>query len=242
MPITLQGTAGGFSAEFIGKLPELEAAMATRGLDANDFIISKDEAASAVARPLGPFFYDYTVFVGEEHFTEPNDARFHAYFMDRILAADEAPAPRSHDTAFSRFCKMDGAADLKLSRRHCGARRRRRSSHVFFGFIAVIFMALLMCIAQPAMSFCDIDDFADVISCIAAVLLSPSGIFMTAASALAMPSVEQPAVFDLARAGAAASAIAARAAQTVLEIMSVPRNRSRPVAGHEKRRLPIRVP
>ncbi|MEA2887481.1 MAG: hypothetical protein QOD11_1841 [Bradyrhizobium sp.] len=107
MPITLQGTAGGFSAEFMSKLPELEAAMAARGLDANDFIVSKDDAASANARPLGPFFYDYTVFVGEEHFTvtEPNDARFHAYFMDRILASDEAPAPHRHDTAFSRFTK-----------------------------------------------------------------------------------------------------------------------------------------
>src|SRR4051812_2845421 len=89
-------------------------------------------------------------------------------------------------------------------------------------------MALLMCVAQPGMSFCDIDDFAAVISCIAAVLLSPSGIFMTAASAVAMPSAEQPADFDLASAGAAASAMAARAAKTVLKIMLVPRNRSRP--------------
>jgi hypothetical protein len=107
MPITLQGTAGGFSAEFMRQLPELERAMAARGLDANDFIVSKDNAASANARPLGPFFYDYTVFVGGEHFTvtEPNDARFLAYFMDRILAADEAPAPRRHDTLFSRFAK-----------------------------------------------------------------------------------------------------------------------------------------
>src|SRR4051812_40519819 len=107
MPITLQGTAGGFSAEFMRQLPELERAMAARGLDANDFIVSKDNAASANARPLGPFFYDYTVFVGEEHFTvtEPNDARFLAYFMDRILASDEAAAPRGHDTAFSRFAR-----------------------------------------------------------------------------------------------------------------------------------------
>lgn len=107
MPITLQGTAGGFSAEFMSKLPELERAMAARGLDASDFIVSKDNAASAIARPLGPFFYDYTVFVGDAHFTvtEPNDARFLAYFMDRILAPDEAPAPRRHDTAFSRFAK-----------------------------------------------------------------------------------------------------------------------------------------
>jgi hypothetical protein len=107
MPITLQGTAGGFSAEFIGKLPELEQAMAAHGLDASDFIISKDNSASSNARPLGPFFYDYTVFVGAENFTvtEPNDARFFEYFLDRILAPDEEPAPLKHDTLFRRFAK-----------------------------------------------------------------------------------------------------------------------------------------
>jgi hypothetical protein len=107
VPITLQGTAGGFSAEFIGRLPELEQAMAAHGLDANDFIISKDNSASANARPLGPFFYDYTVFVGDENFTvtEPNDARFFEYFLDRILAPDEEPAPLRHDTLFSRLAR-----------------------------------------------------------------------------------------------------------------------------------------
>jgi hypothetical protein len=97
VPITLQGTAGGFSAEFLRRLPELERAMVAHGLEPGDFIISKDNAASSNARPLGPFFYDYTVFVGDENFTvtEPNDARFLDYFMDRILAPDEEPAPRS---------------------------------------------------------------------------------------------------------------------------------------------------
>jgi hypothetical protein len=105
VPITLQGTAGGFSAEFVRKLPEVERAMAAHGLDPADFIISKDNAASSNARPLGPFFYDYTVFVGTENFTvtEPNDARFLAYFMDRILAPDDAPAPRTHDSLFGRL-------------------------------------------------------------------------------------------------------------------------------------------
>jgi hypothetical protein len=54
------------------------------------------------------------------------------------------------------------------------------------------------------MSFCDIDDFADVISCMAIALFSPSAIFMTAASALANPSSVQFAVFDLANTGDAA--------------------------------------
>jgi hypothetical protein len=105
VPITLQGTAGGFSTEFMGKLPELERAMAAHGLEPGDFIISKDNAASSNARPLGPFFYDYTVFVGDENFTvtEPNDARFLAYFMDRILAPDEEPAPRQGAGLFGRL-------------------------------------------------------------------------------------------------------------------------------------------
>ena len=50
-------------------------------------------------RPLiGPFFYAYTVFVGEESFTvtEPNDIRFLDYFCDRCIAEDDAtPEPTS---------------------------------------------------------------------------------------------------------------------------------------------------
>jgi hypothetical protein len=88
--------------------------------------------------------------------------------------------------------------------------------HIFLPFPAVIFIALRICIEHPAMSFCDIDDFADVISCIAAVLVSPSGIFMTAASALAMPSSVQPAAFDFAAAGAEIIAMATTAAQAIL--------------------------
>jgi hypothetical protein len=105
MPITLQGTAGGFSAEFMRKLPDVEQAMIAHGLNLDDFIISKDNAASSNARPLGPFFYDYTVFVGDENFTvtEPNDAGFLEYFMDRILAPDEEPAPRKRAGLFGRF-------------------------------------------------------------------------------------------------------------------------------------------
>ena len=51
--------------------------------------------------------------------------------------------------------------------------------YIFLGFIIPIFIALFICIEQPAMSFCDIEDFAVVISCIAIVLFSPSGIFIT---------------------------------------------------------------
>src|SRR6266436_7494583 len=45
-------------------------------------------------------------------------------------------------------------------------------------------MALFMCSLHPAMSFCDIEDFAEVISCIPIILFSPSGIFISMASAL----------------------------------------------------------
>ena len=93
MPITLQGTVGGFSAEFMQELPRVEQAMTAHGLDPADFIISKDNAASANARPLGPFFYDYTVFVGDENFTvtEPNDMKFLDYFYRLVKAVDDPP-------------------------------------------------------------------------------------------------------------------------------------------------------
>jgi hypothetical protein len=94
--ITLQSTVGGFSAAFMKRLPQLEAAMVAHGLDPSAFILSKDNAASANARPLGPFFYDYTVFVDGKHFTvtEPNDARFMEYLMARCVAVDDPLTPR----------------------------------------------------------------------------------------------------------------------------------------------------
>jgi hypothetical protein len=95
MAITLQSTAGGFSPEFMRKLPALEQAMIAHGLEPSQFVISKDWATqAAVPYPfLKPFFYDYTVFVGEENFTvtEPNDIRFLGYFYDRCIAEEETP-------------------------------------------------------------------------------------------------------------------------------------------------------
>jgi hypothetical protein len=110
VPITLQGTVGGFSAEFMRRLPEVERAMTAHGLEPADFIISKDNSASSNARPLGPFFYDYTVFVGGENFTvtEPNDSRFLEYFLDRVLAADEPPAQPRRASLFGRFARWMG--------------------------------------------------------------------------------------------------------------------------------------
>jgi hypothetical protein len=92
VPITLQSTVGGFSAEFMRELPLVEQAMIAHGLEPGSFVISKDRATPPTVPIIGPFFYDYTVFVGEESFTvtEPNDIKFLDYFYQRCIAEDEA--------------------------------------------------------------------------------------------------------------------------------------------------------
>ena len=47
MAITLQSTVGGFSAEFMRKLPQVEQAMIAHGLEPAEFVISKDRATPA---------------------------------------------------------------------------------------------------------------------------------------------------------------------------------------------------
>jgi len=91
MPITLQSTVGGFSAEFMRKLPAVEQAMIAVGLEPSEFVISKDYATPASVPFIGPFFYDHSVFFGDEHFTvtEPNDMVFLDYFYKRCIAADD---------------------------------------------------------------------------------------------------------------------------------------------------------
>lgn len=98
MSVTLQSTVGGFSAAFMKRLPQLEAAMIEHGLDPSAFILSKDSAASSATIPVGPFFYDYTVFVDGAHFTvtEPNDTRFMDYLLARCVAATENPLTPGH--------------------------------------------------------------------------------------------------------------------------------------------------
>jgi hypothetical protein len=93
--ITLQSTiAGGFSAEFMRKLPAVEQAMIAHGLEPGNFVISKDRATPPSVPFIGPFFYDYTVFVDGESFTvtEPNDMVFLDYFHQRCIAEDEQEA------------------------------------------------------------------------------------------------------------------------------------------------------
>lgn len=99
MAITLQSSVGGFSPEFMRRVPQLEQAMVSHGLEPSEFVISKDRAAPG-APWIQPFFYSYTVFVGDENFTvvEPNDLRFYDYFYQRCVAEDDgdpdAPPPR----------------------------------------------------------------------------------------------------------------------------------------------------
>jgi len=97
MAITLQSTIGGFSAEFIRKLPALEQAMTANGLDPDEFVISKDRATPATVPLLGPFFYEYTVSFGDDEFTvtEPNDIKFLEYFYERCIAPDDEAEPQA---------------------------------------------------------------------------------------------------------------------------------------------------
>ena len=95
MSIILQSTVGGFSAQFMRKLPLVEQAMRDHGLDPAEFVISKDNASTATVPFVGPFFYNYSVFFGDEKFTvtEPNDMRFLGYFYQRCVAPDDEAAP-----------------------------------------------------------------------------------------------------------------------------------------------------
>ena len=103
MAITLQSTVGGFSDEFMRKLPKLEQIMIANGLDPAEFVFSKDRATPATIPFVGPFFYDYTVFIGDENFTvtEPNDLKFLEYFHGRCVAPDD-PAPGQALEQFTR--------------------------------------------------------------------------------------------------------------------------------------------
>lgn len=93
MSVILQGTVS-FDAAFVAQLPALESAMLAQGLKPSAFVISKDRATPATVPWIGPFFWDYTVFVDDDHFTvtEPNDLRFLQFLLDRI-AADDSVAP-----------------------------------------------------------------------------------------------------------------------------------------------------
>jgi hypothetical protein len=95
--IKLQSSVGAFDQTFMEKLPLVEQAMVAHGLDPSDFVIAKDASLFTNARAFGATFRDYTVFVGDKHFTvtQPSDLRFLEYFHERCIAPDEA-APTPH--------------------------------------------------------------------------------------------------------------------------------------------------
>jgi hypothetical protein len=79
------------------RLPELEQAMVAHGLEPSQFVISKDRATPATVPAIGPLFYDYTVFAGDENFTvtESDDIKFLEHFHRRCIAQDATtPAPQ----------------------------------------------------------------------------------------------------------------------------------------------------
>jgi hypothetical protein len=94
--IKLQSSVGEFDESFMQRLPLVEKAMIAHGLDPSIFIISKDASLFTNARAFGATFRDYTVFVGDQHFTvtQPSDMRFLEYFHERCIAPEEeAPTP-----------------------------------------------------------------------------------------------------------------------------------------------------
>lgn len=109
MPITLQSSVGHFDRSFLQQLPLVEQAMVAQGLDPDAVIIAKDRSLSTNAPPFGSRLWDYTVFVGDDHFTEtkPNDLAFLDSFYRHCLAAgaDEAPEPAAPDTLWSRLMR-----------------------------------------------------------------------------------------------------------------------------------------
>jgi hypothetical protein len=109
MPITLQSTAGAFDESFLRKLPMVEEAMLTHGLDPSRFVIAKDRSLFTNARPFGSVFWDYTVFTDGEHFTvtKPNDITFLNYFYERCMEPDETvPTPQhTHHGLLTRLAQ-----------------------------------------------------------------------------------------------------------------------------------------
>ncbi|UEM14704.1 hypothetical protein J4G43_010910 [Bradyrhizobium barranii subsp. barranii] len=120
MSIILQSTVGGFSAQFMRKLPLVEQAMREHGLDPAEFVISKDYASTATIPLMGPFFYNYSVFFGDEQFRH----RAERHGVPGLLLQTRAGVGRPAGIATAAgidaaAVRMDGAAGLA---RHSGAR------------------------------------------------------------------------------------------------------------------------
>lgn len=82
--------------------------MIARGLDPDDIVIAKDRSLCTNAPPFGSRLWDYTVFVGDDHFTEtkPNDLAFLDSFYRHCLAAGDDTMPAVvHDTLWTRLMR-----------------------------------------------------------------------------------------------------------------------------------------
>jgi hypothetical protein len=103
--IILQSTVGGFSAQFMRKLPLIEKAMREHGLDPSEFVISKDYASTATIPIMGPFFFNYSVYFGEETFTvtDPIDMVVLDDYLTRVHAVDDPPELPQRPGLMRRF-------------------------------------------------------------------------------------------------------------------------------------------
>ena len=81
-------------------------------------MISKDRATPPSVPFIGPFFYDYTVFVDDENFTvtEPNDMTLPGLFLPALRRGGRAGAGGATQAQTERpdrtIFPLDGAADL----------------------------------------------------------------------------------------------------------------------------------
>jgi hypothetical protein len=106
MPISLQGTVA-FEPEFVGNLNMLTRTMIARGLDPDEFVISKDIASAPTLPFIGPLAYDYVVFSGGDDFavTETGDQRFLEQFLGHIGDASDETPPLVQPGMFARLSR-----------------------------------------------------------------------------------------------------------------------------------------
>ncbi|MFC0241885.1 hypothetical protein [Rhodopseudomonas telluris] len=106
MPISLQGTVA-FEPEFVGNLNMLTRTMIARGLDPDEFVISKDIASAPTLPFVGPIAYDYIVVSGEDEFavTETGDQCFLERFLHHIGDTADEAAPLVQPGMFARLSR-----------------------------------------------------------------------------------------------------------------------------------------
>ncbi|MCG6207027.1 hypothetical protein LPW26_20475 [Rhodopseudomonas sp. HC1] len=96
MPISLRGTVA-FEPEFVGNLNMLTRTMIARGLDPDEYVISKDIASAPTLPFVGPMAYDYVVIGAADDeliVTDSCDQRFLEHFLRHIgSTVDQTPPP-----------------------------------------------------------------------------------------------------------------------------------------------------